>query len=67
MCEQLPNKGKTPSCHLKKMLQGGGGQGGRSTGGQRELDNTGSGIKRELLREADRKMRQGECCALSMC
>lgn len=46
MCVQLPNKGKTPSCHLRKMLQGGGEQGGRSTGGQRELDNTGSGIKK---------------------
>lgn len=29
----------------------GGGQGGRSTGGQGELDNTGSGIKRKMLRE----------------
>lgn len=60
MCEQLPNKGKTPFCHLK--LHGGGGLGGRSTGGQGEADNTGSRIKREMLSDRNRKMSKREYC-----
>ncbi len=46
MCEQLPNKGKTPSCHLRKCCREEGGREGDRQGGQRELDNTGSGIKK---------------------
>lgn len=45
MCKQLPNKGKTPSCHLRKCCREEG-EGGRSTRGQGELDNTGSRIKK---------------------
>lgn len=66
MCEQLPNKGKTPSCHLRKCCRE---EGGREEDrrGQRELDNMGSKIKREYLREGDGKMRNWKCCALNMC
>lgn len=67
MCVQLPNKGKTPSCHLRKCCREEGGREVDRQGGQRELDNMGSGVKREMLREGDRKMRQRECCSLNMC
>lgn len=42
MCEQLPNKGKTPSCHLRKRCREEGGREGDRQGGHRELDNKGS-------------------------
>lgn len=64
VCVQLPNKGKTPSCHLRKMLRGwgGGGRSSREGGGGGGI--TGSRVKREMLREGDRKMRQRECCSV---
>lgn len=39
MCKQLHNKGKTPFCHLRKCCRAEGEQGGKSTGGQKEVDN----------------------------
>lgn len=56
MSVQLPNKGKTPSCHLRKCCREGEEERGgvdRQWGGrwQREVDNT--GVKREMLREGD--------------
>lgn len=59
-CEPLPNKGKTPSCHLRKCCRVEGAQGGRSTGGQREVDSTESRIKREMLGRGNRNTTQKE-------
>lgn len=59
-CEPLPNKGKTPSCHLRKCCRVEGAQGGRSTGGQREVDSTESRIKREMLGRGNRNTMQKE-------
>lgn len=59
MSVQLPNKGKTPSCHLRNCCREGGG------GGVGGLDNT--GVKREMLREGDGKTRQRECCPPNTC
>lgn len=65
MCEQLPDKGKTPFCHLRKScwVGVGGAQIDRRTG---EADNTGSRIKRELLSKDDRKARQRERGAFNL-